>query len=208
MAKASLLAGIGLAVGVAFGGSIGFGVGFSKALPAAAVVPRASTAPGTGSSGMRTSSPAPTSTATDGPASPEIPPLTRSALTQTLDVNGRLRAGADALRTVLNARTFDASAAAQVLRDMSADSVFGMQLANRLGEWPRADSLSTGLERFYNTVHLTATEGLVASVRDEAAYRRTTRAMIKVLAGLAALDGEATLLAAEAGLAITPSVAP
>jgi hypothetical protein len=49
---------------------------------------------------------------------------------------------------------------------------------------------------------------LIASVRDDAAYRATALAMLKVLDGLPALDREAQAVAAEIGLEIPPSAAP
>jgi hypothetical protein len=48
----------------------------------------------------------------------------------------------------------------------------------------------------------------VASVRDDAAYRSTAGTMLKVLAGLSAVDTETQSVAAQIGLDIAPSSAP
>ena len=91
---------------------------------------------------------------------------------------------------------------------MSADSVFGRQLADRLGAWQAARSLSVDLAALYDAVHVTATEALVASVRNDAAYRSAAVTMIDVVSGLPKLDLEARELARQVGLATEPSVAP
>jgi hypothetical protein len=139
---------------------------------------------------------------------PDIPPMSRSALTQALDVNGRLGAGATALKAALRARDFDASTVAETLRSLSADSVFGQELAGRLAAWPGSAALGANLATLYDDIHQTATDWLVASVRDEAAYRSAATAMLDVLKGLTAVDAEANALAAQYGLAVAPSVAP
>jgi hypothetical protein len=134
--------------------------------------------------------------------------MSRSALTQALNVNGRLGSGAAALRAALDARDFDASTVAETLRSLSADSVFGQQLAGRLVTWPGSAGLAANLDTLYDSVHQTATEWLVASVRDEAAYREAAADMLTVLKGLTAVDAEANALAGRIGLVVAPSAAP
>jgi hypothetical protein len=220
MAKASLFAVAGLAAGLVLGGAVGFGLGVgrgttagsaptvARSLPSAAAG-AASAVPGTGRSSPTSASSASPSTSgsTDDSSNP-MSPITRSALVQAVGVNNRLSSSAAELKAILDARVFDASAAAPVLRTMSADAVFGQQLAVRLTDWPGSASLGRNLTNLYGGVHATATEGLVASVRDATAYRTTAAAMLRILAGLPALDAEAKAVADRMGLDVTPSPAP
>jgi predicted RNA-binding Zn-ribbon protein involved in translation (DUF1610 family) len=209
--KATVLAALGLAVGLLAGGTIGFTVGFGRSIAAgpaaAAVVP--SVAPGPAGGGVAASAkptPTPSSSASIG----QVPAISRSALFQALSVNKRLRAGAAALQASLDARAFDASMVAATLRSISGDSVFGQQLAGRLSAWPAAAPLGDDLTTFYDAVHQSAIEGLVATIRNESAYRSAAAEMIGVLNGLPALDAEAQSVAARMGLEIdiAPSATP
>jgi len=216
--KASVLAGLGLVVGIALGGAFGYGVGLGRAGAAAAAAKTGSalSSPApvqVGGGGTTTASVRPTDTpgtgGSGGGATASGSPISRSALLQALGVNGRLRAGAVALRTALAANVFDASTVAQTLRTLSAESVFGQQVVGRMADWPVSFTLVKDLASMYDAVHQTAIEGLVASVRDDAAYRATAVAMLKVLDGLPALDREGQAVAAEIGLEIPPpSAAP
>ena len=216
--KASVLAGLGLVVGIALGGAFGYGVGLGRtgAASAAAKAGSALSSPApvqVGGGGTTTASVRPTDTpgtgGSGGSATASGSPISRSALLQALGVNGRLRAGAVALRATLGANVFDASTVAQTLRSLSAESVFGQQVVGRMADWPVSFTLVKDLASLYDAVHQTAIEGLVASVRDDAAYRATAVAMLKVLDGLPALDREGQAIAAEIGLEISPpSAAP
>jgi hypothetical protein len=216
--KASVLAGLGLVVGIALGGAFGYGVGLGRAGAAAAAAKAGSalSSPApvqVGGGGATTASVRPTDTpgtgGSGGGATASGSPISRSALLQALGVNGRLRAGAVALRATLGANVFDASTVAQTLRTLSAESVFGQQVVGRMADWPVSLTLVKDLASLYDAVHQTAIDGLVASVRDDAAYRATAVAMLKVLDGLPALDREAQAVAAEIGLEIPPpSAAP
>jgi hypothetical protein len=214
--KASVLAGLGLVVGIALGGAFGYGVGLGRAGTAAAAAKGGSALsspapaqPGGGATAAASAVPTDTpGTGSDGSATASGSPISRSALLQALGVNGRLRAGATALRAALGAPEFDASTVAQTLRTLSAESVFGQQVAGRMTDWPVSFTLVKDLASLYDAVHQTAIDGLVASVRDDAAYRATALAMLKVLDGLPALDREAQAVAAEIGLEIPPSAAP
>jgi hypothetical protein len=77
-----------------------------------------------------------------------------------------------------------------------------------MGDWPATATLGLDLTSFYDSVHQTAIDGLVASVRDDAAYRSAAGTMLKVLAGLSAVDTETQSVAAQIGLDIAPSSAP
>lgn len=211
--KAALLGGLGLAIGILAGGTIGYTAGVSRAAaaPAAAGIVPASAAPGLAGGGKVAASVLPTATPAPSPtetSSGPVPALSRSALLQAVGVNSRLGAGAAALQASLRARVFDASVVAQTLRTISGDSVFGLQLAGRMGDWPASATLGLDLASFYDSVHQTAIDGLVASVRDDAAYRSTTVAMLKVLAGLSAVNAETASVAGQIGLDLAPSSAP
>jgi hypothetical protein len=215
LAKASLLATTGLAIGIAVGGVIGFGVGIGRnvqaaSAPVVAALPSTAPAAGPAASHATTASVAPPSVAPSFSADPvgQMPPISRSALLQAVAVNSRLRSGEASLRTALAARSFDPSAVAEILRSMSADTVFGQQLAGRLAAWPGASALAEDLDTLYGSVHDTATEALVSSVRDAAAYRTAATAMLKALAPLPALDADAAALAGQIGLDPAASVAP
>jgi hypothetical protein len=210
LATAAVFASVGLAFGIAFGGALGFSASLGRTaaattVPGIAVPPSAATVPGGGGT---TPTASPTSVPSSGAGPADIPPMSRSALSQAIGVNGRLAAGAATLRAALDGRQFDASTVAQTLRSLSADSVFGQQLAGRLTDWPGSASLGRDLETLYDSVHQTSTEWLVSSVRDEAAYRAAAAAMLDVLKGLTALDAEANALAGRVGLVVAPSAAP
>ncbi|HEX3427957.1 MAG TPA: hypothetical protein VHS36_04055 [Candidatus Limnocylindrales bacterium] len=204
--KAAVIAGLGLAVGLLAGGTIGFTAGLTRAPAAVAAIVVPSAGPVVGAA--PTSAPLlPTTSPTAIPVV-LVPPLSRSALVQAVGVNTRLAAGAAALQASLEARAFDASGVAQTLRTISGDSVFGQQLAMRMSDWPAGAPLGRNLNSFYDGVHQAAIDALVASVRDDVAYRSAARTMIRVLAGLPALDSAARSVAAGIGLDVAASAAP
>ena len=210
LAKASAFVSFGVTLGIAVGVLVGVGLGLGRTasaatLPAISAVP-SQPAPG-GGGPAATASLTATASSSAGPTS-DMSAITRSALSQAIGVNRRLAAGAATLRSALDGSDFDASAVAETLRSISADSVFGQQLAGQLQSWSGSDALGRNLGTFYDSVHQTATDWLVASVRDEAAYRDAARAMLDVLKGLSLLDGEANALAGRVGLVIPPPTAP
>ncbi len=212
IAKASMFAAVGLAVGLLSGGAAGlaYGLGHPSTSGPAPIV--AITSP-SAVAGDPTPSPTAVASATP-PASPSddpnsgIPPLARSAMDQALAVNGRLASAADLLRGELAARALDASAVAQVLRVASADSVFADDVADRLTSWSGSAAVANHLKTFYLSVHETAAAGLDASVRNTAAYSASARALVRLLAGMPALDAELRASAASAGVTLSDAVAP
>ncbi len=148
----------------------------------------------------------PTSTAPTG-----IPPVTGSALTQVIGTNDRLAVDRTALKAALAASSFDPSEVAQILRTISAESVFGQQVAGRLAGWSGSSEVGSQLTTFYGSVHAAAADGLVASVRNGAASRSAGATMVRLLDDLAALDAAVREVAASAGLDLPvsgPSTAP
>jgi hypothetical protein len=61
---------------------------------------------------------------------------------------------------------------------------------------------------FYGAVQSIAAEGLGASIRNEAAYRRAAAAMVTLLGGLGPIDGQARQLAATAGINLPAAASP
>ena len=217
LGKASGFVAVGLAVGLLVGGGAGvaFGLG-STGSSRAGSTPITPGGPVAGANGGTPSGSAPTSTPiatavprlTPAPTDPNgVPPLVRSALVQVVGTNARLStAGAD-LRTTLSAQPFDASAVAQILRTISAESLFSEQVAQHVGEWTGSATLGSRLGAYYGSVHSAAADGLVASVRNDAAYRAAATTMLKLLDGITTLDDAVRSTAATAGVDLS-STAP
>ena len=213
LGKASLFIALGLVVGLLAGSAGGLVFGLSQAAVAAprqaATPPSAAPVTGTNGGGhpistVNVPSPSPGApTATPIAATPvpvPVPPVTASAFGQVLATNGRLAENRAALKASLNAAVFDASSVAQSLRSISADSIFGQQVAGHLSEWPGSSAVGAQLERFYGAVHDAAAKGLVASVRNQAANRTAAKAMVKLLDELRAIDTAVRTVAGSAGL--------
>jgi hypothetical protein len=208
LSKAVTFAAPALALGIAVG-SIG-GVVFAATRPIPAGVPTtvASAAPITGASAGTGSQPTTAPMATASPSSapwgtaPAIPPLARSAILQAIDVNGRLAGASDALRTALATSPFDASQVAEVLRSISADSVYGADVADRISGWPESATIGADLSKAYGSVHDAAADILVASVRNTAAYRDGARGMLTLLAAVGGVDARIRRLADANGVVL------
>jgi hypothetical protein len=209
--KASGFVAMGLAAGLLAGAGGGLAFGLSRA-PAAA--PPVATTPGGPATGGHTgvsvpTASAPAATAAAATAPTGIPPLTESAMTQVIATNGRLAADRSALRAALAAPGFDPSAVAQILRSISAETIVGQQVADHLTGWSGSSAVGAQVETFYGSVHDAAANGLVASVRNQAAYRSAASAMIRLLDGLPAINAAVRDVATSAGLDLpTASTAP
>jgi hypothetical protein len=212
LSKVAILASSGIAIGLLVGIGIGFGLGLLRpaAAPVTAQTPIATAAPvasvqagGTGTTGTGNTG----GTGSGGTGVPEMPALTRSALTQALAVDARLAGGASSLRAALSASPFNASEVAKILRALAADAVIGRQLADHVTAWSGSATVGTNLDTVYDSVHTTATEALVNSVRNEGAYRAAATEMLSVLAGLAPADGAARALAGQSGIDL-PATTP
>jgi hypothetical protein len=220
--RAAMFVTIGLIVGVAFGGGLaatlsairqpdhdaqvaraavaaalaGIAEAQAQAQAAASAIPHATPAitPGSGSSGTG--------------SSVTIPANSASALTQALILNARLSDATSALRAALAARKFDAQEVSQLLREASANSVIGLQLAESLNAWSGGTAVGGRMATFYSAIQATAAEGLGASIRNDPAYRRAAMAMVTLLAGLGPIDDEAQRLAATAGMNLPATGSP
>jgi hypothetical protein len=206
LGKASGFIAAGLAVGLLLGAGGGFLLSARQAAAVAPASAAASAAPLSGSNGTGSPAPTATATATPGPTATAssgtagIPLATRTALVQVIGMNDRLATADAGLRAALAASTFDSSDVAQILRSVSADSVFREQLADRIAAWPASSAVGAQLATFYGSIHDTAANGLVASVQNRAAYRAAATAMIKLLHGLPAVDAAVRAAAESAGV--------
>ena len=221
LGKASGFIALGLVIGLVAGGGGGliFGIANASAFGAGpAAAPSTAAAPGgssepAASAGPRSTASAPTSTAAPTlPVATEpagIPSVIRSALVQVIATNDRLAGDAAGLRAALAASTFDASAVAQILRSVSADTIFAEQLAARVEGWSDSSAVGTQLATFYGALHDAASDGLVASVQNKAAYHAAATAMVGLLAGIPAVDAAVRSVATDAGIDLpSPSAAP
>jgi hypothetical protein len=212
--RVSVFVGIGLAVGLAVGGGVASlaltadrltheeAARSAAAAEAAALAARTTPAPTASLApiGVPGASPTPST----APVS-VIPGLSRSALTQAIAVDARLAAASRDLAAALAARKFDAFAVSEVLRSLSSDAVNGLSLTPHIADWPDWTKTGSELSSFYSLVQATAGEGLSASIRNEPAYRAAGNSMLKVLAGLAAIDAGARNAATVAGVLPSPA---
>lgn len=204
----------GLVIGLLAGGGTGYLLGVIQAAGSAGpggngapiVVLPSPAASGVPASATPSAPPAAGPSAAGGDA---ITPASRAAMIQAVGANDRLAADRAALLAVLAEPTFDASAAARVFRTISADSVYGQQLASRIVTWAGAGEVGSEMAAFYGRVHDIAGEALVASVRNERAYRVAAAAMTAQLGGLPALEAAVRSAATGAGVVLpAPSPAP
>lgn len=212
--RASVFTAAGLFIGILFGaGGLFVAItvdrlgqpadpGGPASAAAAANLPGGSNSPEP--SATSASSPRPAATASPRPsqATSTVPALSRSALSQALALNGRIRESGDLLTAALAARRFDAPAVSGVLRTLSSDAVVGLGLASHVGAWPGGVTAATALTTLYTSVKATAAEGLAASVRNEKAYRAAATQMVALLAGMEAVDAVVLEAAAEAGVTV------
>ena len=182
----------------------------------AAVVPIAAASQGPGASASASvgtgrspaATPGATSNPSTGPVVETIPTAARAALGQALEMNARLGAADAELRAVLAAKSFDATAAAQAMRTISADMVFAEGVATRVSGWTGSADVGAQLGTFYASVHETAGAALLNSVRNVTAYRSATRTMVQLLAQRASLDASIHALASAAGVSLPEPTAP
>jgi len=207
MSKASVIATGGLVLGLLLGWATGVVFGLvsrpTVVTPAPVVVP--SVAPVGGGSSGTLATPAPIPSAPVGPGgwTGGMPAIARSALTQAVTVNDHFAAASASLSAALAAPSFDPSDVAQILRAISAESVYGEQLAAKVSSWTDSAALGQRLNGLYGAIHDTAGEGLLASVRNEAAYRQSAKTMITLLAGLRSIDAELRSLAEANGVTLS-----
>ena len=198
--RAGAILGLGVAIGILIGGvSTAAAVTLGLHDPASAAAVVATPAP--------TTRPTPTVapiTAID----PAGPAAAASALSGTAVVNGRIAVDAATLSSTLarsNATTIEI---ARALRSLAADAALGIDLVGRLQTWPDAKPVQTGLDDFYRSMADAARAGLRFSLTDESDYRKAGSDMVKVLAGLGAIDARSRTFAAANNLELPPVAVP
>jgi hypothetical protein len=212
--RAAAFVGLGLVVGLAIGGIVtatsfladqpARDAAVARAAAAAALAnvppPAASQAP-VASHGAATSNGTGNGSGSGtGSGAAAVSALTRSAISQAAAIDARLVTYGVALQAALAATDLDAIAVSQILRTMSADAVYGLQLTSHIGAWAGGKALSGELEVFYAAIKDTAAEGLTASIRNEAAYEAASVAMLALLESLADLDAGVSAAAGRAGV--------
>jgi hypothetical protein len=213
LSKATIFAAVGLAMGIAVGSVGGVVFAATQMIPAAVPAPAPTAAPVVGPSAGTVTRPTTAPVASMPPPSPAtgtdtgMPPLARSALVQAITVNEQLAGASGALRAALATAPFDASGVAEILRSISADAVYGADLADRVSGWPDSASIGTDLSGVYGAIHDSATNTLVASVRNTGAYRDGARAMVALLAKVAPVDARARDLATDQGVILPEATA-
>jgi hypothetical protein len=223
--RAAMFVTIGLILGVAFGGGLAAALTLIRQPDHDAQVARAAAAAAlagaaqvqaqaqakaqAAASAVPHATPAITSGGSGGTGtSLAIPANSASALTQALILNARLSDSTAALRAALAAPKFDAQEVSQLLREASANSVIGLQLAESLNAWSGGTAVGGRMATFYTAIQETAAEGLGASIRNDPAYRRAATSMVALLAGLGPIDDEAQRLATTAGMNLPATVSP
>jgi hypothetical protein len=213
LTKASVFASSGLAIGLLVGGLGGAIFGLTRAVPAqAAPIVEPSAAPGGGSGAGASSLPRASAlpgSGGGGGSTGGMPSISSSALVQAVTVNQRLRSASGVLSASVAASKFDAQAVAQTLRTISADTVYGRELADKVAGWSGSAVLGTDLGTLYDSIHDTAAEALTVSVTDPTSYRQAAKAMVRLLASLSAMETQMEELAVSNGVDLPlPSAAP
>jgi hypothetical protein len=209
LSKASVFVVVGLMVGFLAGGGAGLLVGLSRPATVAqstpvgvapSVAPVASSISGsTGTIPFPSAVAVPSAAPTSGTG---MPTSIQAALLQASTMNGRFATDGSGLAGILAAHPFDASAVAQTLRSISADSLYASQVAQRLSVWPDTQTIGGDLGTSYERIHEVAEDALVASVRNDAAYRAAARDMLTELAALRALEKQVAEIATANGVAL------
>lgn len=209
--RAGVFIGIGLAIGVGLSiVAVSAVAGLDRlvrdvAAAVAATGPKAPAAPA--ATAVPGASPAAGSSAGTAPGA-TIPPVGRSALVQALTLDQQLVASAAALEAHLKARTLDTAAVSQVLRRMSADALFGLDLSAQLSTWKTSADLGAGYTMLYQSIRTTAGDALGASLRNVDAYRAAARTMVGLRGELQALDAWAREIATAAGVELDAAGSP
>jgi hypothetical protein len=210
LGKAAVFVAVGLFVGAIAGvGGALLGAGLTAPVAGGAIIAAASQPAPSASLGSP-----PAVGPSEAPSTPsptvggEVSSATAALIGQVLVMNDRLGAAETELRAALANRAFDASEVARILRTVSADSLFGTQLAARVASWSGAGDLGARLTTFYGSIHDAAGAALVNSVRNVAAYRTAARTMVDLIAGRTIIDDDVRALAASAGVSLPASLPP
>jgi hypothetical protein len=127
-----------------------------------------------------------------------------AALRGTATINARMAELAVPLAAEINARDFDASAVARLLRRVSVDVGAAEILLPSLSNWDGAAGLTEELRAFYVDLSTAVRSGLAASIRNQSAYKTAAKRVVAILGRQAELDAAGRELAARAGVSLTP----
>jgi hypothetical protein len=203
---------IGAVAGLGGGVIIGSGLAAAGAAPSASGQPVASTAPSATTTETPTSEPTAVPTATPiqsvPPTAVSMPVAVQSALGNVLTTNAKLATAEADLRSALAAPAFDASAVAATLRTVSAQSLYGAQLAGPVSSWSGGADLGAELAAYYGSIHDGATAALDNSVQNTSAYRAAAKSMADLLAARSAIDAAIGAAATAAGVTLPGATAP
>jgi hypothetical protein len=141
----------------------------------------------------RTASPGPSISASPAPVatasgSSPLGPLVVSSLQTMLIIDERLAKASDDLAAAIAVKRPVAEDIATILRGINADMAAGTDAANRLIAEPRTAALGGALVAFYDKVAAQNAETLGKSLTVASAYVDGGAKVIRILAGLAALD--------------------
>ena len=200
LTRAAAFMAVGLTVGVILGGG-SMSLMSTVARPADVVVPVVAPPVVTPTQLPIPSAPAPV-------VDPGIPSQALSALRQSTLLNQRVLTDADRLAAALEAAKPSGSEIAPILRTLATTASFGARLAPSVAEWDEGGVVSQDLATFYAEISGAAEEGLSSSLSNTRAYVAAAKQMLKVLAGLDAIDAASRALAASADLELPPLTKP
>jgi hypothetical protein len=91
---------------------------------------------------------------------------------------------------------------------MAIDARAGVGMLSSLAAWPEAAGQQAALEAFYADLQRQIDGGLSASIRSTGAYKKAAKAVLSTLGSAPAIDSDARVLAAQAGVELVPVTFP
>jgi hypothetical protein len=131
-----------------------------------------------------------------------------AALRLAVQLNARLASGVPELQAALAGKPFRTLAVATALRALASDAAVGADAAAKMRPWVGGAEAQQALAAFYESVRVTAREGLSAGLANAAAYRASAAKMIEVLANVTIADQAARALAASVDVEVAPPLVP
>jgi hypothetical protein len=131
-----------------------------------------------------------------------------AALRLAVELNARLSGGVPELQAALATKPFRTLAVATALRALASDAAVGADAAAKMRPWTGGAQAQQALAAFYESVRVTAREGLAAGLANAAAYRASAAKMIEVLANVTIADQAARELAASVDVEVAPPLVP
>jgi hypothetical protein len=138
---------------------------------------------------------------------PAVPSSAIAALRQTTLLNQRIVADRERLAAAVGARSPKAAAIAAALRSLASDAAIGKRVVAEVADWNEAGAVTAAFVDFYAAVGEKADSGLSASLRNDKAYLKSGRSMLKLLNQLPGLDAGARALTDSIGIKLPPLTA-